>query len=70
MADIDIQYTHIRGTNNTVADILSIWQGTPSQVKYLHSHVKHPIWLQVSRLGRLGDPGVSPPPRQWGFVIC
>ena len=23
-----------------------------------------------SRLGRLGDPGVSPPPKQWGFVIC
>ena len=48
MSDIAIQYAHIRGSENGVADILSKWQGTPEQVNYLHSNVKQPIWLPVS----------------------
>ena len=48
MSDIDHQYTHIRGTDNKVADILSRWQDTREQIDWLHSHVDQPIWLKVS----------------------
>ena len=48
MSDIDIQYTHIKGSDNKVADILSRWQATPDQWSYLHSNVMQSIWLQVS----------------------
>ena len=48
MSDIDIQYAHIRGSENGVVNILPRWQGTPDQVNYLHSNVKQPIWLPVS----------------------
>ena len=47
-SDIDIQYAHIRGSENGVADTLSRWQGTIDQVNYLHSNVGQPIWLPVS----------------------
>ena len=47
-ADIDLQYTHIRGTDNKVADILSRWQGTREQINWLHSNVHQPMWLEVS----------------------
>ena len=52
MSDIDLQYTHIRGTDNKVADILSRWQGTLEQIEWLYSQVDQPIWLEVS-LGML-----------------
>ena len=48
MSDIELQYTHIRGSENKVADILSRWQGTREQIQWLHSHVHQPIWLEVS----------------------
>ena len=48
MSDMDIQYAHIRGSENGVADTLSRWQGTQDQVSYLYSNVKQPIWLPVS----------------------
>ena len=48
MADIDLQYTHIRETENKIADILSRWQSTTEQVNWLYSHVYQPIWLEVS----------------------
>ena len=38
-ADIDLQYVHIRGIDNQVADVLSRWQGTIDQLNLLHSHV-------------------------------
>ena len=47
-SDIDIQYAHIRASENGVADTLSRWQGTIDQVNYLHSNVGQPIWLPVS----------------------
>ena len=46
--DIDLQYAHIRGTDNKIADVLSRWQGSPQEVQWLHSHVMNPIWLHVS----------------------
>ena len=48
MSDIDLQYTHIRGSENKVTDILSRWQGTREQIQWLHSHVHQPVWLEVS----------------------
>ena len=48
MSDIDLQYTHIRGTENKVADLLLRWQGTREQISWLYSHVEQPIWLKVS----------------------
>ena len=47
-ADIDLQYTHIKGVDNKVADALSRWQGTSEQWGLLGLHVNHPVWLQVS----------------------
>ena len=48
ISDIDLQYTHIRGTENKVADLLSRWQGTREQIDWLYSRVEQPIWLEVS----------------------
>ena len=47
-SDIDLQYTHIRGIDNRVADALSRWQGTVDQWQLLDLHVIRPVWLQVS----------------------
>ena len=46
--DIDLQYAHIRGVDNKVADVLSRWQGSIEQTQWLHSQVGMPIWLSVS----------------------
>ena len=40
--DIDAQFSHIKGIDNTVADLLYRWQGSPLQVQLLHSHFKEP----------------------------
>ena len=37
--DIDLQFTHIRGASNQLADILSRWQGSNQQIKFLNSQV-------------------------------
>ena len=47
--DIDVQYCHIKGLDNAVADVLSRWQGTPKQIQKLHSNVSKPVWLHVSK---------------------
>ena len=47
-SDIELQYTHISGVDNKVADALSRWQGTADQWQLLGLHVVHPVWLQVS----------------------
>ena len=36
MSDIDLQYAHIRATDNKIGDVLSRWQGTPEQMAWLH----------------------------------
>ena len=45
--DIDLCYDHIRGTENTVADLLSRWSGSFRDAAILHSYIPVPIWLQV-----------------------
>ena len=57
-SDIDLQYTHIRGVDNKVADALSKWQGT-DQWQLLGLHVVHPVWLQVSHELLELDPELS-----------
>jgi hypothetical protein len=48
--DCHIVYTHIRGSDNCVADLLSRWSVTPNPVaklfQLLHSI---PIWMPVNR---------------------
>ena len=48
LSDIDLQYPHIRGVDNKVADVLSRWQGSVEQIQWLYSQVQRSIWLQVS----------------------
>ena len=48
LADMDIQYVHIRGLDNRVADLLSRWTGCYKDVIELQSHVQDPIWVPVS----------------------
>ena len=48
LVDIDLQYAHIRGVDNKVADVLSRWQGSIQQTQWLQSQVGMPIWLNVS----------------------
>ena len=48
-ADIDLQYVHIRGIENKVADVLSRWQGTTDQYNLLYTHIQRPVWLPVSQ---------------------
>ena len=46
--DIEVQYTHICGARNQVADTLSRWQGSVTQIEFLHSQISHPVGLPVS----------------------
>ena len=46
--DIEVQYSHISGARNQVADTLSRWQGTAAQIEFIKSHIPHPVWLPVS----------------------
>ena len=46
--DIEVQYSHISGARNQVAETLSRWQDTAAQIEFLHSQIPHPVWLPVS----------------------
>ena len=46
--DIEVQYKHVSGVNNQVADILSRWQGSPAQIEFLHTQVPNAQWLNVT----------------------
>ena len=48
LSDIDLQYGHIRGVDNRVADMLSRRQGSLEQIQWLQSQVVNPIWLNAS----------------------
>ena len=47
--DIDAQFSHIKGVGNTVANHLSRCWGSPQQIQLLHSHIKRPKWLALSK---------------------
>ena len=44
-ADIDVRYSHIPGSKNEIADVLSRWQNTEAQLALLYSKVDHPVWV-------------------------
>ena len=46
--DMEVQYKHVSGASNQVADVLSRWQGSPAQVEFLYAQVSYPQWLNVS----------------------
>ena len=46
--DVDIQYSHIQGASNQLANTLSRWQGSVQQLQFLHSQICDPVWLPVS----------------------
>ena len=43
LAHADIQYVHILGKNNRIADFLSMLQST--QMNYIEKHVNNPMWV-------------------------
>ena len=47
LADIDLQYVHVLGKNNTVADLLSRWQYSEQNVIQLKQFIDNPVWLPV-----------------------
>ena len=47
LADIDIQYVHVRGLDNRVADLLSRWTGSGKDSLELKMYVQDPIWIPV-----------------------
>ena len=47
LADIDIQYVHVRGLDNRVADPLSRWTGSGKDSLELEMYVQDPIWIPV-----------------------
>ena len=48
LSDIDLQYVHVLGKNNVVADLLSRWQFSAANVTQLQKLVHNPVWLPVS----------------------
>ena len=48
LADMDLQYAHIRGLDNGVADLLSRWTGSPNDISKLLSQVQDPVWVPVN----------------------
>ena len=48
LADMDLQYAHIRGLDHGVADLLSRWTGSPTDFSQLLSQFQDPVWVPVS----------------------
>ena len=46
-ADIDVRYSHIPGSKNDIADVLSRWQNTEAQLALLYSEIHNPVWIGV-----------------------
>ena len=45
LADVHLQYVHVLGKNNHVADLLSHWQNSQTNVELLHRLVPNPRWI-------------------------
>ena len=43
-----VQYVHIRGLDNRVADLLSPWSGSGKYSIELQMYVKNPVWVPVN----------------------
>ena len=47
MFNVNIVVNHIRGLDNTVADVLSRWQQTPDNLERLYNLIDSPVWLNA-----------------------
>ena len=47
MCNITIQFSHIVGVKNTVADLLSRWTNTNHDFLALNAHISNPVWINV-----------------------
>ena len=47
MFNVNIIVSHIRGLDNSIADLLSRWHLTEDNVKKLHSLVDNPVWVDT-----------------------
>ena len=45
LADVHLQFVHVLGKNNRVADLLSCWQNSQANIEVLHSLVPNPMWI-------------------------
>ena len=45
--NISIQFSHIAGAHNTVADLLSRWNNTTQDFMVLNAHTPDPVWMNV-----------------------
>ena len=48
LADVTLQYIHVLGENNTVADLLSRWQYSDQNMAELKCFIENPVWLPVN----------------------
>ena len=48
LANIDLEYRHIKGRDNETADLLSRWSFSENQYAKLHSLVHEPIWVKTT----------------------
>ena len=48
LADLDVQYEHILGRDNSVADLLSRWQFSEQNISQLQQFIQNPVWLPVN----------------------
>ena len=46
-ADIQVKYSHIPGSKNEVADVLSRWKNSEAQISFLHCKVENPVWMPI-----------------------
>ena len=45
--NITVQFSHIAGVHNTVADLLSRWTNSRQDFKALNAHIPNPVWMNV-----------------------
>ena len=45
--DLNMDYVHIKDKEKVVADLLSRWRNTPTDVLNLHAHIPDHLWLNV-----------------------
>ena len=50
LADIDIQYVHVRGLDNRVADLLSRWTGTQNNFTELYKYIQDLVCIPVDKV--------------------
>ena len=50
LVDIDIQYVHVRGLDNRVADLHSRWTGTQNNFTELYKYVQDIVWIPVDKV--------------------